>query len=252
MSNSAFTEFWLAREGALKKTKREQDWHSYDEKPWPIYGSDAQSYAETFLPVLPEGSFDQLVANWEKPGLIMEPFGEGSFIRSLLPQPDDVHITTHRIVGGLAMTLVDVRNQSDKGFDEQNRIKMIAGDFYHGKNHREIRVFLEQNQSIGFKLIVCRPILGWELSSYESPSLSLIWITIKKLFNYLDVNGELFISLPANIYVIYSVDCVLDTVWRVWSENCKKNNVVVSYDQDNGLLRIKKLSTDSVLPRIGI
>ena len=165
-----------------------------------------------------------------------------------------INTTPQKLVsGGLAITLVDLRSPIIQDTDQRNNIQLVAGDFYHGQTQKEVRQFLDQNESTGFALIVCRPALGWGWGENDSPSPCLTWIAIKKLFSWLEVGGELFFALPLHVIIESEKGHFISKLcWQNWIATCNKNNISVSHSQMNGVLRITKLSADAVLPRLQI
>lgn len=105
---------------AKERARLERHRQSIGEKPWHTYGSGILSY-QTDFDGLPGSDFQVLVDDIVGSGrqcFVMDAFSDGHAIRGL-----------RGVSGGLAITLADLRTQSQQNHDDARNIRVIEGNF---------------------------------------------------------------------------------------------------------------------------
>lgn len=153
---SVLSEFYAARKNAILKKNEEEIDLKKGESPWGIFASGLESFNGSFSTVL--GKTIEVYLAEKKQSLgsayVLEAMGQGAFFNEV------------DIDGGLALTLADPKNPVDFQGSNSPNTKIIAGDILQGAIWRQIRNYMRDHEASmngGFDLIVCRPLLGWDV-----------------------------------------------------------------------------------------
>ncbi len=157
---------------AIQKIAKQED-NPSDENPWYDYYNDIQAYETTFRDVLGEThivDYLQGRKKQEKGAVVLDLMGPGFVLRSL---PYDA---------ALAVTLGDRRVQEQKDIDTQKDLTVIAGDVR--KSWDRVKEWLNKHEVVGFDLILCRPLKGYDTLPRDNETyyslLQSIWEVLNK------------------------------------------------------------------------
>lgn len=244
-----------ARKWAEDRRKYELEISSNDIRPWAVYESGLDKYNGRFFDLDLHGDFlfQDIVDRWESKGLILEAFGEGTLIRDLTRFENISNESDSKIAGGVAVSLADIRTEGQRNFDFTNQISFVEGDLYLGITYRKILEQLKETEFSGFKLIVCYPLGGWDIGEMgQNPPVHLVWIILRRLYDLLEENGELYVITPdVLIHNAVEVDLFKSVgFWDQWIEMCRKVDIEVKRGY-GGTLKVAKKSKNK-LPRFPV